>query len=204
MGKKDLRKDRKDLYSPKAGISEVDVPRMRFIAVTHEGAPDNERAQEAAEILLGLSYAVRMSLTADGHDHEVMPLEMVLGSEDAPYGSGDRGTWEWTMMIRQPDVLDEGLFRSLRAAAERYGPELDTGSAYLTDIEEGRSVQMLHAGSYGSIGGSVAEMRTYMEDREYAARGPLRQIYAAGPGGVEESNQRTILRFPVIRLTVMI
>lgn len=203
MGKRDFRKDRKDLYSPKAGISEVDVPRMRFIAVAYKGSPDNERAQEAAEVLLNLSYAVKMSLMADGCDHEIMPLELVLGSEDAPYGSPDRDAWEWTMMIRQPDMLDRDLFRSLKTEAERYSPELDIGAAYLTDIEEGRSVQMLHAGSYSSVGESVAEMRAYMEDREYAARGPLRQIYAAGPGGVDESNQRTILRFPVIRLTAL-
>ncbi|MDI9378190.1 MAG: transcriptional regulator, partial [Candidatus Thermoplasmatota archaeon] len=78
MGKKDFRKERKDLYSPKAGISEVDVPRMRFIAITREGTIDNERAQEAAEILFDLSYAVKMSLAGGTqpcgyHDYEIMP-----------------------------------------------------------------------------------------------------------------------------------
>ena len=202
MGKKDFRKERKDLYSPKAGISEVDVPRMRFIAITREGTIDNERAQEAAEILFDLSYAVKMSLAGGTqpcgyHDYEIMPLETLFGAKDAPFDPRNRRTWEWTMMVRQPGFVNESLFESLKASEERYHPELDVSSAYLTDLEEGRSVQKMHAGSYRSVSESIEEMLTYMQDREYVANGPLHEIYMTGPGRVEESNLRTILRFPV-------
>jgi hypothetical protein len=179
---------------------------MRFIAVSRKGTVDNERAQEAAEILFTLSYAVKMG-PVDGtqpdeyHDYEVMPLEILFGAKDSPFDPTDRRTWEWTMMVRQPEFLDESLFESLKVSAERYNPELDLSSAYLIDIKEGRSVQKMHVGSYRSIRESIGEMLSYMEDREYVADGPLHEIYMTDPGRVEESNLRTILRFPVVPRT---
>ncbi len=199
--KKDLRKERKDLYSPKAGISEVDVPRMRFIAVTRKGTVD-KRAQEAAEILFEVSYAASMSpaeeIQPEGYyEYEIMPLEALFGSKDAPFDPRSRDTWEWTMMVRQPEFVNERFFGSLKESVERHNPELDVRSAYLVDIEEGRSVQKMHIGSYRLVKESIAEMLAYMEDREYVANGPFHEIYLTDPGRVDESNIRTILRFPV-------
>jgi hypothetical protein len=200
--KKDLRKERKDLYSLKAGISEVDVPRMRFIAVTRKGTVD-KRAQEAAEILFEVSYAASMSpaeeIQPEGYyEYEIMPLEALFGSRDVLFDPRSRDTWEWTMMVRQPEFVDEEFFEAIKESVKKKKPGLDLDKAYLLETEEGPSVQMLHMGSYSSVGESVGKMMNYIKEKEYAVNGPYHEIYLSDPNRVEESKLKTIIRFPVV------
>ncbi|NLN71617.1 MAG: hypothetical protein GX137_02345 [Thermoplasmatales archaeon] len=86
------------------------MPRMRFIAVTRKGTVD-KRAQEAAEILFEVSYAASMSsaeeIQPEGYyEYEIMPLEALFGSRDVLFDPRSRDTWEWTMMVRQPEFVN--------------------------------------------------------------------------------------------------
>jgi len=58
--KRDFKKERKDLYSPKASIFEVSVPSMKFIAVDGSGPLTGENIQEMMEVIFNLAYGIRL------------------------------------------------------------------------------------------------------------------------------------------------
>jgi hypothetical protein len=58
--KRDFKKERKDLYSPKAGIFEVSVPSMNFIAVDGNGPLSGENIQKMMGALFNLAYGIKM------------------------------------------------------------------------------------------------------------------------------------------------
>jgi hypothetical protein len=102
------------------------------------------------------------------------------------------------MTIRQPEFVDEELFETVRESMKKKKPGPDLDAAYLFESEEGPSVQMLHTGSYGSVGESVGKIMEYIEEKEYAVNGPYHEIYLSDPNRVEEDKLKTIIRFPVV------
>ncbi|MDY0236962.1 MAG: GyrI-like domain-containing protein [Gudongella sp.] len=203
MTKRDFKKERKDLYSPKPGIFEVSVPSMRFIAVDGEGPLDGERIQGRMQTLFNLAYGIKMcrmhGIQPEGcFEYTVMPPEGLYGTREAPFDPEDETTWTWKMIIRQPEFVDEELFESVREAAKRRKPELNLDSAYLLDIEEGFSVQILHTGSYSSTTESVRGMQEHILEQGYRVNGPYHEIYLSDPNRVEEEKLKTILRLPVV------
>lgn len=200
--KRDFKKERKDLYSPKAGISEVSVPPMTFIAVDGKGPLDGDRMQNGMETLFSLAYAIRMcpmhGIVPEGYyEYTVMPPEGLYGTPETPFDPHDERTRTWKLIIRQPDFVDARLLEEVRDMLRKREPELDPDPAYLLETEKGHSVQVLHVGGYGSISGSADRMLEYMEDREYGMNGAYHETYLSDPSRVDGERLRTILRYPV-------
>jgi len=205
--KRDFKKERKDLYSPKAGIFEVSVPPMRFIAVDGRGPLEGGDIQGKMGVLFNLAYGIKMSrmqgIQPEGYfEYTVMPPEGLYGTQETPFDPEDETTWTWKTIIRQPDFVDEGFFESIKESVKRKKPEMDLGSAYLFEMEEGRSVQMLHVGSYRSISESVKKIQDHIMERGYEVNGPYHEIYLSDPNRVEEDKLKTIIRFPVVQRSV--
>ncbi|MFA7031724.1 MAG: GyrI-like domain-containing protein [Candidatus Methanomethylophilaceae archaeon] len=202
--KRDFKKERKDLYSPKEGIFEVSVPSMKFIAVDGSGPLTGENIQEMMEVIFNLAYGIRLCRMhgvqpEDYYEYTVMPPEGLYGTLDTPFCVEDESTWVWKMAIRQPEFVDEEFFEAIKESVKKKKPGLDLDKAYLLETEEGPSVQMLHMGSYSSVGESVGKMMNYIKEKEYAVNGPYHEIYLSDPNRVEESRLKTIIRFPVVR-----
>jgi hypothetical protein len=201
--KRDFKKERKDLYSPKASIFEVSVPSMKFIAVDGSGPLTGENIQEMMEVIFNLAYGIRLCRMhgvqpEDYYEYTVMPPEGLYGTLDTPFCVEDESTWVWKMAIRQPEFVDEEFFEAIKESVKKKKPGLDLDKAYLLETEEGPSVQMLHMGSYSSVGESVGKMMNYIKEKEYAVNGPYHEIYLSDPNRVEESKLKTIIRFPVV------
>jgi hypothetical protein len=203
MVKRDFKKERKDLYSPKAGIFEVSVPSMKFIAVDGIGPLTGENIQKMMGVIFNLAYGIKLcrmhGVQPEGYyEYTVMPPEGLYGTLDTPFCIEDESTWVWKMAIRQPEFVDEELFEAIKESVKKKKPGMDLDKAYLLETEEGPSVQMLHMGSYSSVGESISKMMDYIEEKEYAVNGPYHEIYLSDPNRVEESKLKTIIRFPVV------
>ncbi len=201
--KRDFKKERKDLYSPKEGIFEVSVPSMKFIAVDGNGPLNEESIQKMMGVLFNLAYGIKMSrmhvAQPEGYyEYTVMPPEGLYGTLETPFCIDDKNTWIWKMAIRQPEFVDKKFFEAIKESIKKKKPGLDLDAAYLFESEEGLSVQTLHTGSYGSVGGSIGKLMEYIEEKEYVVNGPYHEIYLSDPNRVEEDRLKTIIRFPVV------
>lgn len=197
----DLKKERKDLYAPKPGNFEIiDVPEMTFLLIDGHGDPNTSSAYgEAVEALYAASYAVRAVAKARlGRVHTVAPLEGLWSAEDPEvFRTRDKSAWDWTMMIAQPDWITADMIdEALAAVQKKRLPAL--GRIRCERYAEGRSVQVLHLGSYDDEGPTLGRLHDeFLPDNGLVPTGPHHEIYLSDARKTEPAKLKTILRQPV-------
>jgi hypothetical protein len=201
----DIKKDRKLLYAPGRGdFHVIDVPEMGFLMVDGHGDPNTAAAyRHAVESLYAASYAVRaVARTSLSRVHAVGPLEGLWSAADPEvFRTRDKGAWDWTMMITQPDwITPDMVDEALAAARKKRLPALDL--VRFERYDEGRSVQILHVGSYDDEGPTLARLHEeYLPANRLIPTGRHHEIYLSDPRRTEAARLRTILRQPVTAAT---
>lgn len=202
----DLKKAFPALYAPKPGVmAEVDVPEFAFLMVDGHGDPNVSPAYaDAVQALFTLSYAVRAVAKEQlGRVHTVAPLEGLWSAEDmSTFITRDKAAWDWTMMIAQPEWITGEI---VAAAAERVRAKgARTGTPAALDLvrfepyAEGRSVQVLHIGSYDDEGPVLARLHgEFLPEHGLVERGRHHEVYLSDARRTEPAKLRTILRQPV-------
>lgn len=117
--KLDWKKDLKHLYAPSAKAPEmVDVPPMNYLMIDGHGDPNTSPAYQAAvEGLFSMSYTLKFAIKkAVGLDYAVFPAEGLWWVEDMRlFSIEDKGSWDWTMMVAQPEVVTADWVEQARA-----------------------------------------------------------------------------------------
>ncbi len=200
--KVDLKKERKDLYQPGSKeFTEVDVPPMTYLAIDGHGDPNTSPDYAAAvQALYASAYAIKFAVKArGGGDFVVGPLEGLWSSADpSAFTERRKREWDWTMMIPLPDpVTGDDIATGLANAAERK-PDLPIASVRALELDEGRSLQILHVGSYDAEAATLARLHDeVMPARGLTWNGRHHQIYLSDPRKVAPEKLKTVLRQPV-------
>lgn len=201
----DIKKEHKDLYAPKPGdFTLINVPEMAFLMIDGHGDPNTSSAyREAVEALYTASYAIRAVAKASlGRVHTVAPLEGLWSADDLEvFHTRDKTAWDWTMMIAQPDwITPEMVDAALAAAKKKQPPAL--GLLRFKRYTEGRSVQILHVGSYDDEGPTLGRLHEeFLPANRLAPTGRHHEIYLSDPRKTEPAKLKTILRQPVTAAT---
>ncbi len=197
----DIRKDYKDLYTPKAGDFEiVEVPTLQFLMIDGRGDPNTSTDyREAIEALYTASYAVRAAAKSRlGKVHTVGPLEGLWSAEDTEaFRTRDKNAWEWTMMLPQPDWITADMVEvALAAAHKKRLPALDR--IRFERYTEGRSVQILHLGPYDDEAPKLERLhREFLPAHGFTPTGRHHEIYLSDARRTDPARLKTILRQPV-------
>jgi hypothetical protein len=192
----DIKKALPALYAPKrGGFHVVDVPEIAFLMVDGHGDPNTSPAYtEAVTALYTLSYTVRAIAKTDlGRVHTVGPLEGLWSADDpAVFVTREKNAWDWTMMISQPAWITPDIVE----AAKRKKKAVD--GVRFASYAEGRSVQVLHVGSYDDEAAVLAALhREYLPEHGLTFNGRHHEIYLSDPRRTAPEKLRTILRQPV-------
>ncbi|MDR6905108.1 hypothetical protein J2X63_000794 [Agromyces sp. 3263] len=206
--KYDVKRAHRELYAPSAkGFAVVEVPPMRYLAVDGHGDPNTAPVyRRAVEALFGVAYAVKFaSRRALGRDLVVAPLEGLWWAEDArAFVARDKASWNWTMLIAQPDWIDDQAVaagvEAARAKAAKGGgdanPALD--GLRLLHLHEGTSAQILHVGSYDDEAPTLADLHDeWMPQHGVTFNGPHHEVYLSDVRRTAPEKLRTVLRQPV-------
>ena len=197
----DIKRERKDLYAPKRGDFElVDVPDMKFLMIDGHGDPNTSASYgEAVEALYSASYAVRAAAkTTLARVHAVAPLEGLWSADDLEvFGTRDKSAWDWTMMIAQPDWITRELTDTVLAALQK--KQLTAlGLIRFELYAEGRSVQILHVGSYDDEGPTLERLHVeFLPANGLVPSGRHHEIYLSDARRTDPAKLKTILRQPV-------
>jgi len=207
-GKYDVKREHPELYAPSAKeFTVVDVPRMQYLAVDGHGDPNTAaRYRDAVEALFGVAYAVKFaSRRTLQRDFVVAPLEGLWWAEDqGAFVARDKGAWSWTLLIAQPDWIDDGAVAAaidvVRAkgvtAGARENPALD--ELRLEHLHEGPSAQILHVGSYDDEAPTLARLHDeWMPQHGLTFGGPHHEVYLSDARRTAPEKLRTVLRQPV-------
>lgn len=199
----DVKKDFKHLYHPPLDrFVEVEVPEFTYLSIDGHGDPNTSRDYAAAvEGLYTSGYAVRAAVKKrTGTDFVVGPLEGLWSSPDpADFVAGNKGNWDWTMLIPLPSVvLFEDTTLGLTAAAAKKG-HLPIGRIRRLTLIEGLSLQIMHLGPYDDEAPVLARLhRQVMPERGLTWNGRHHEIYLSDPRRTPADKLKTVLRQPVV------
>jgi hypothetical protein len=200
--KVDLKRIYRELYAPSArDFTLVDVPPMRYLAVDGHGDPNTATAYaEAVEALYAVAYALKFRSKRDlGRDFVVAPLEGLWRADDpATFVTRDKSAWDWTMLIAQPEWVDEALVADAIAAARAKGDRPGLDVVHLRELHEGSAAQILHVGSYDDEGPTLARLHDeWMPRHGLTFAGDHHEIYLSDPRRTAPEKLKTVLRQPV-------
>lgn len=205
----DYKREYPDLYLPKDKPVLIEVPPMNFLMVDGSGDPNhNPEFQQATELLYGLSYTIKMSKKQgkqpEGYfEYVVPPLEGLWWIDEGSFSFEKRDNWKWTLLIRQPEFVNEELVQWAIKELKRKKPELATEKARLATFEEGWCVQIMHIGPYSTEPETMQKVEAFLAERGLEDRlssgGKHHEIYLSDPRKAKPETMKTVLRHPVAR-----
>jgi hypothetical protein len=202
MEKLDLIKQRKSLYapSPKAPVI-VDVPSFNFLMIDGHGDPNTSTDYaQALSALFTSSYTLKFDVKKIlGIDYHVMPLEGLwwAGDMNVFTDTPDKSSWDWTMMMVQPECVTPELFAAVGAqVAKKIGAGLLRRLRF-ESYQEGPSVQLMHIGPFAAEGPNIARMHAFAKEQGYVQSGKHHEIYLSDFRRTAPEKLKTVLRQPI-------
>ncbi len=202
MTKTDFKKEWKQLYQPsQKAFQVVEVPELQFLMVDGHGDPNSApEYAEAVEALYAVAYKMKFYSKKEDKDYVVPPLEGLWWADDLEDFTinRDKNKWDWTMMIMTPGWISKSYY--LEACNEVSGkkdlPALK--KLRLEKYHEGKSVQILHVGSYDDEGPVLNRLhQIWIPENGYVFNGKHHEIYLNDPRKVAPEKLKTILRQPI-------
>lgn len=201
MSKIDLKRELKALYKPpKSRFTVVDVPEMNYLMIDGHGDPNTSQEYQAAvEALYSVAYAVKFALKDDPEteDYVVPPLEGLWWVEEmTEFSIEEKGAWDWTMMILQPEWVTAEVVERAReeAARKKELPALD--KLRFAPYDEGLAAQILYVGPYADEGPTIAALHDFIREQGGELRGKHHEIYLSDPRRTAPEKLKTVIRQP--------
>lgn len=208
--KYEWKKQDKELYLPKAQPVSIVIPAMKFFTLNGRGNPNSSGFTESIQVLYSLAYAIKMmpkqGMTPEGYfDYTVYPLEGIwdLTEEGKQKDFLDKNELIFTLMIRQPDFVSEGLAQSAIELTQKKKPHPLLESVKFSSIEDGHCVQMLHKGSFDDEPASFGLMVEYCAKNNLKRKSKVhREIYLSDARKTTPEKLNTVLRIGVEKVTI--
>lgn len=201
--KVDFKKTLRYLYDPiNKGFHMVDVPELKFLMIDGKGNPNTSTEyQQAVEALYSLSYGIKFALKAEGYDHVVSPLEGLWWMENMnEFTLANKDSWEWTMMIMQPEWVSEEWVEKVRGEVFKKKRLPLVNKIRFENFAEGLSVQFLYTGAYEQEAPTISEMHNFIKNNGFTLRGKHHEIYLNYPNKTALEKLLTILRQPIQKI----
>lgn len=188
----------------KPEVEEIVVPSAQIVSVTGSGTPQEGKFQEAIPVLYGIAFTIKMGLKfakltkPTGYfDYKVGALEAFWWTDQGEFDIKKPQGWRWQVFLMVPQFVTTRLFEAARAQAREKHPEQNYEVAELTRIHEGRSIQVLHIGSYDQEQPTIAKLHDYAGANGLTISGKHHEIYLSDPRRTAPSKLRTVIRLPV-------
>jgi hypothetical protein len=201
MEKIDLKKELKAFYNPTAkDVTLIDVPRMNFIMIDGQGAPESPQFAQSIAALYPIAYGIKFDKKrTDGIDYGVMPLEGLFWAEDMAVfmpETADRNQWQWTLMIMQPDFVTRKDFENAVAASKKKKDNPLIDKVRFENFTEGKAAQIMHIGPYSAEGPNIQKLHHKITEIGARLSGRHHEIYLSDPRRAAPDKMKTVVRQP--------
>jgi hypothetical protein len=201
MKKLDLKKQLSGLYKTSAKkVDMVDVPKMNFLMIDGKGDPNKApEYAEAVTALYQLAYAIKFHIKKGkpAVDFAVMPLEGLWWADDmSVFGTGEKSSWKWTMMILQPEFVTREIVAAMRAEVAKKKNPPALAKIRFEAYAEGSSAQILYIGPYAGEGRTIKGIHEHIKQSGHKLRGKHHEIYLKDPRKSAPEKLQTIVRQP--------
>ena len=202
--KYEWRKQEKNLYGVKQTPIIVEVPKQKFILIKGKGNPNETDFSDRISALYSVAYDIKMlfknamknKTDSEITDFTVYPLEGLWEKVDGK--ELDKSKLEYTLMIKQPDFITQEIFTEALENVKKKKPNALYDEMSFREIEEGKSIQILHVGIYDDEPKSFEQMNEFVRKLNLTRIGDFhREIYLSNKNRTSEEKQKTILRYSV-------
>ena len=207
----DFKKEYKEFYAPKTKPNIIDVPEMKYLAVSGKGDPNTEDGEykQSIELLYPLAYTIRMSYKGDYNiegyfEFVVPPLEGFWWIDDLKGMDYDRkDDLNFISLIRMPDFVTQKDFEWAIGEATKKKKQ-DFSKVEFITYDEGLAVQCMHIGSYDDEPETTKRMAEFAQEAGYeidiSDTRHHHEIYISDPRRTESSKLKTVIRHPVRKI----
>ncbi len=207
--KHEWKKHERDLYGAQDKPQIISVPRQCFIMIKGVGNPNKKDFSERVGVLYSLAYPIKFGFKAlcgnnnerqalyEYNDYSVYPLEGVwtTSNENDPL---DKDNFIYSIMIRQPGYITREIFEEALAQTAKKKPHPFLSEVGFDAMEDGKSVQMLHKGSFDDEPASFVKMDAYTRESGLERLNRYhREIYLSDARKSAPEKRLTILRYQV-------
>ena len=201
MQKRDLKKEMGGLYKTSVEPSRITVPELQYLMIDGQGAPGSKRHQHAIEALFGVSYKAKFAVKKTQElDYTVMPLQGLWWSDNLEdFVQDNRDKWKWTMMILQPEWIDQTIIAEAAEEARKKSGNPCLDRLRLEHYEEGLCGQILHVGPFSEEHPTIMKLHRFIEEQGGRFDEQTRkhhEIYLSDVRRVTPEKYRTIIRQP--------
>ncbi len=198
----DYKRELRELYAPGRTPVIVEVPELSYLMIDGHGDPNTAAEfSEAVEALYSVAYGAKFAVkrAPDGIDYVVMPLEGLFWAPDmSVFATGDKSSWEWTLMIMQPDCVTGEIVDEARAAAEGKKSLEAIARVRSERFAEGRAAQIMHIGPYAAEGPTIQQLHAFIAEHGYQLAGKHHEIYLSDPRRTAPERMKTVIRQPIV------
>src|SRR5664279_3952873 len=155
--------------------------------------------RDAIQALYTLSYSLKFAIKrSGGAAYKVYPLEGLWWARDwTAFATGDKSSWDWTAMIRQPAEVTADLYRGVAENVLSKKQLTAVNQVRLESFTEGRAGQILHVGPYSAEAPTISVLHTFLDKQGYhfdGMRQKHHEIYLGDPRRAAPEKLRTIIR----------
>ena len=202
MDKLDLLKQNKGLYSAFINkVSFLTIPPLNYLMINGEGDPNiSQLYKNSLQALYALAYGLKFAIKkgTPSIDFKVMPLEGLWWVADMKlFSVKNKEDWKWTMMILQPDMINEGLVKEICDQVVRKKGLVLAKNVRFEQYTEGDCAQLLHLGPYSAEGDNIEKLHKTILEHGYQRKGKHHEIYLNTPLKTAPEKLKTIIRQPV-------
>ena len=204
--KTDLTKHDKAYYTAKQKPGLITIKAAQYLSLTGKGDPSAPEFADRLKALYATAYVLKFMYKAKALDFTVAKLEGLWWFDEKQYRAVTmeeapqqipRSTWEYRLLIRLPDFVQEADVLNARELA--YQKKAIPGIQEVTyyTMEEGKVVQMLHVGPFDTEPETLLQMKAFMDAHNLRRNGQHHEIYLSDFRKTAPEKLKTILREPV-------
>ena len=200
--KHEWKKHEKDLYGVKQSPRIVDIPIQQFIMIKGKGNTNDKEFSDKVSALYSLAYSIKMIYkntisTNEISDYTVYPLEAIW-NDIGDTQQLDKNQLEYTIMIRQPDVITKDIVFNALERLKIKKPNSLYEQIFFDTMQNAKSIEVLHIGAYDDEPISFQKMNLLAEENGLVrSTNYHREIYLNNANRVLKSKLKTILRYCV-------
>ena len=168
------------------------------------GNPNETNFSNKVSALYSLAYSIKMlyknmmkeAKETKIKDFTVYPLEGIWKKLEEE--KLDKSKLKYTIMIKQPDFITQKNFSDALEVVKKKKPSILYDEIYFNSLEEGKSIQVLHIGSYDDEPVLFRKMEELMNKLNLVRASDYhREIYLNNKNRTSIDKLKTILRYSI-------
>lgn len=198
MTKLNLVKSYPEYYSAALTPNLVELEPCNYLSIQGNSSPENLVFTSAIEDIYAMAYQIKFMFKAEEMDFVVPKMEAFWWVEgELPFEEAPKEEWHWNILIRMPDFVGESEVKIASEVLIEKAKLRADHKIELISLHEGKSVQVLHIGSYDEEQESISKIEKFMENEGLQFNGRHHEIYLSDPRKVATEKLRTIIRYAV-------